>query len=57
MARYKNDKVLKIIGKRIFNHRIKEEMEIEDVAEMTGFSYNTISNIENGRPAEKKSPD
>tara|TARA_R110000744_G_scaffold353952_1_gene460305 strand:+ start:2106 stop:2567 length:462 start_codon:yes stop_codon:yes gene_type:complete len=48
MARYKNDKVLKIIGKRIFNHRIKEEMEIEDVAEMTGFSYNTISNIENG---------
>ena len=48
MARYKNDKILKIIGKRIYNHRIIEELEIEDVAEMTGFSYNTISNIENG---------
>jgi len=48
MARYRNDKVLKVIGKRIYNHRIKEELEIEDVAEMTGFSYNTISKIENG---------
>ncbi len=48
MARYKNDKLLKLIGERIRNQRISEELEIEDVAEMTGFTYNTIVNIENG---------
>lgn len=48
MARYKNSKILKLIGERIHNHRVKKELEIEDIAEMTGFSYNTISNIESG---------
>lgn len=48
MARYRNDKLLKLIGERIRNQRISEELEIEDVAEMTGFTYNTIANIENG---------
>lgn len=46
--RYKNEKILSIIGRRIRDHRKKKELEIEDVAEMTGFTYNTISNIENG---------
>lgn len=48
MARYKNDKVLKAFGKRIKALRIQAELEIEDLAGMTGFTYNTISNIENG---------
>jgi len=46
--RYKNEKLLSIIGKRIRDQRKIKELEIEDVAEMTGFTYNTISNIENG---------
>ncbi|UNY98351.1 helix-turn-helix domain-containing protein [Zhouia spongiae] len=46
--RYKNEKILSIIGKRIRDQRKIKELEIEDVAEMTGFTYNTISNIENG---------
>lgn len=48
MARYKNKTVLKTLGERIKAHRIKAELEIEDLAAMTGFTYNTISNIENG---------
>ena len=48
MARYKNTPVLKIIGSKIKSQRIKENLEIEDVSEMTGFAYNTITNIENG---------
>ncbi|WP_417361499.1 helix-turn-helix domain-containing protein [Galbibacter sp.] len=48
MKRYKNEKILSIIGDRIRDQRKIKELEIEDVAEMTGFTYNTISNIENG---------
>ena len=48
MARYKNETVLKALGERLKAHRIKAELEIEDLAAMTGFTYNTISNIENG---------
>ncbi|GAA3627776.1 helix-turn-helix domain-containing protein [Flavivirga jejuensis] len=48
MARYKNTTVLKIIGAKIKSQRIKENLEIEDVSEMTGFTYNTITNIESG---------
>lgn len=48
MARYKNATTLKALGKKIKAQRIKAKMKIEDLAEMTGFTYNTISNIENG---------
>jgi transcriptional regulator with XRE-family HTH domain len=48
MTRYKNESTLKTLGERIKAHRIKAELEIEDLAAMTGFTYNTISNIENG---------
>ena len=48
MARYKNEKTLKVLGQRIKAFRIKAELEIEDLSAMTGFTYNTISNIENG---------
>jgi transcriptional regulator with XRE-family HTH domain len=48
MVRYKNEIALKNIGKRLKAERLKAELEIEDLAAMTGFSYNTISNIENG---------
>ncbi|MBZ4036700.1 helix-turn-helix domain-containing protein [Flavobacterium sp. 17A] len=48
MARYKNEKLLKALGERIKARRIQAELEIEDLAAMTGFTYNTISNIENG---------
>lgn len=48
MSRYKNNKVLKIVGARIKNLRESRNLEIEDMVEMTGFSYNTIYNIENG---------
>lgn len=48
MGRYKNEIALKTIGKRLKAERLKAELEIEDLAAMTGFSYNTISNIENG---------
>ncbi|WP_031457637.1 helix-turn-helix domain-containing protein [Flavobacterium chungangense] len=48
MVRYKNEIALKTLGKRIKAERLKLGLEIEDLAAMTGFSYNTISNIENG---------
>lgn len=48
MIRYKNEIVLKILGERLKAKRLKAELAIEDLAAMTGFSYNTISNIENG---------
>ena len=48
MARYKNETVLKKIGEKLKTERLKAELEIEDLAAMTGFSYNTISNIETG---------
>lgn len=48
MRRYKNTIVLKSIGTEIRKYRIKKNLEIEDVSEMTGLSYNTINNIENG---------
>lgn len=48
MARYKNEKVLKAFGERIKACRIQAELEIEDLSAMTGFTYNTISNIESG---------
>ncbi|TPG31318.1 helix-turn-helix domain-containing protein [Flavobacterium pectinovorum] len=48
MVRYKNEIVLKTLGKRLKAERLKAELEIEDLAALTGFSYNTIYNIENG---------
>lgn len=48
MIKYKNDTALKALGKKINAKRISEGLAIEDVAEMTGFAYNTIVNIENG---------
>jgi transcriptional regulator with XRE-family HTH domain len=48
MTRYKNEKTLNALGKRIKACRIQAGLEIEDLVAMTGFTYNTISNIENG---------
>lgn len=48
MARYTNKIALKALGKKIKVQRIKAKLKINDLAEMTGFTYNTISNIENG---------
>ncbi|OXB07809.1 hypothetical protein B0A72_02785 [Flavobacterium pectinovorum] len=48
MARYKNETALKTLGLRIKAYRIKAQLEILDLAVMTGFSYNAISDIENG---------
>lgn len=48
MAKYRNDKVLKIIGERLKKQRKKLELKLEDIAEMTGFTYNTIRNMEMG---------
>lgn len=49
MVKYKNEKLLKEIGQRVKNQRIQNEFEIEDISEMTGFSYNTIRSLENGK--------
>ncbi|CAA9196012.1 hypothetical protein FLA105534_00905 [Flavobacterium bizetiae] len=48
MARYKNEIALKKIGEKLKNERLKAALEIEDLAAMTGFTYNTILNIETG---------
>ena len=48
MRRYKSTIVLKSVGKQIKRCRIDLCLEIEDVSEMTGLTYNTINNIENG---------
>lgn len=48
MAKYKNEQLLKEIGERIKAQRIKSELEIEDISEMTGFTYNTIRSLEDG---------
>jgi DNA-binding Xre family transcriptional regulator len=48
MAKFKNEQLLKDIGKRVKAQRIKSELEIEDVSEMTGFTYNTIRSLEDG---------
>ncbi|WP_111309835.1 helix-turn-helix domain-containing protein [Confluentibacter sediminis] len=42
------EKLLGAIGKRIQEQRMKEGLEPEDVAEMTGLTAPTIRNIENG---------
>ena len=49
MANYHNYTVTKEIGSRIKNLRETHELEIEDISEMTGFAYQTIQAIENGR--------
>ncbi|OXA87309.1 helix-turn-helix domain-containing protein [Flavobacterium hercynium] len=48
MGRYKNEIALKFLGERLKAYRLKAELEIEDLVVMTGFAYNTISNMENG---------
>lgn len=48
MGRYKNENALKYLGERLKAYRLKAELEIEDLVVMTGFAYNTISNMENG---------
>jgi transcriptional regulator with XRE-family HTH domain len=48
MAKYNNKKVTKLIGQNIEKYRLKADLEIEDIAEMTGFHRNTIISIENG---------
>lgn len=42
------ERLLGTIGKKIQQQRIKEGLEPEDVAEMTGLTAPTIRNIENG---------
>ena len=48
MRRNKNTIVLLIVGQRIKSCRISKGLEIEDISEMTGLSYNTLNNIEKG---------
>jgi transcriptional regulator with XRE-family HTH domain len=48
MPKYKNEQLLKEIGERVKDQRIKSELEIEDISEMTGFTSNTIRNLEDG---------
>ena len=48
MRRNKNTIVLQSVGQRIKSCRIDQGLEIEDISEMTGLSYNTINNIEKG---------
>ena len=48
MRRIKNTIVLQTVGERIKSCRIHQGLEIEDISEMSGLSYNTINNIEKG---------
>jgi len=48
MSRYKKTSALKAIGKRLKKQREKEKLQIEDVVEMTGFTYKKISDVESG---------
>ena len=48
MSRYKKTSALKTIGKRLKKQRDKEKLQIEDVVEMTGFTYKKISDVESG---------
>lgn len=49
MERFKHPEILAKIGKRIENQRTRKELEVEDVVEMTGFTANTIRQIEAGK--------
>jgi transcriptional regulator with XRE-family HTH domain len=49
MARYHNKEVTKEIGKLVRTLRESKGWDIEDIAVMTGFTYNNIEAIENGR--------
>ena len=42
---------LKVIGNRIAEERQKQNLEISDIADQSGLSYNTIAKIENGQDA------
>lgn len=48
MAKYYNQEITKLIGQNIKKYRADAGLEIEDIAEMTGFHRNTIISIENG---------
>lgn len=48
MVKYKDEKALMAVGKIIEQYRQAQEYNVEDVAEMTGFSAQTIRNIEAG---------
>jgi transcriptional regulator with XRE-family HTH domain len=48
MAKYHNRIVTKLIGESIKKIRNKQNLEIEDIAEITGFHRNTINSIEQG---------
>lgn len=48
MPKFKNEEFLKEVGKRLKAFRLQQSLEIEDVSEMTGFTYNTIKNVEDG---------
>lgn len=49
MSLYHNKKVTTKIGLRLKEQREAYKWEVEDIAEMTGFSANTVRAIENGR--------
>ncbi|MFT0714657.1 helix-turn-helix domain-containing protein [Flagellimonas lutimaris] len=48
MPRYKKISALKSIGKRLKKQRESQKLQIEDVVEMTGFTYKKISDVEAG---------
>ncbi len=49
MGAYHNIKITKQLGARLAKLREERKLEAEDVAEMTGFTANTIRKIEDGR--------
>ena len=48
MKKFRNPKETKKLGVRIAQLRVAAGYNIADIADMTGFSYQTISNIEKG---------
>ncbi|MBC70824.1 MAG: hypothetical protein CMH47_00785 [Muricauda sp.] len=48
MSRYKKISALKTIGIRLKRQRESQKLQIEDVVEMTGFTYKKIADVESG---------
>lgn len=48
MANYRDESLLQELGRRLKNQRLRKKLEIKDISERTGFSADTIKNIERG---------
>lgn len=49
MANYRDRLLLKELGKRLKVQRLKKKLAIKDVSEKTGFTVDTIKNVESGK--------